>query len=65
MKAYYCGNAGRAKDYYSPVAGVFETKLIEIYHEFPGATTDLDITRESAAELRKLPELTPVCTEGN
>ncbi len=52
MRTYYCKNAKKAYDYYSAIAAVMQTKVIEFHRNFPNSTPPLGIDEESAALLR-------------
>ena len=38
MRTYYCKNAKKAYDYYSSIAAVMQTKVIEFHRNFPDNT---------------------------
>jgi hypothetical protein len=66
MRTYYCNNAKKASDYYSPIADVFETKVIEFHRNFPNNTPPLEIDEDSAALLRvKNSGVPSFCQGGN
>ena len=51
MRAYYCNNAKKAKDYYFPVAALFGTKVREFDQNLSDSSPPLGITVESADSL--------------
>ena len=54
MREYYCENAKKAFDYYERTAGIFLTKVDELYRKFPENAPGLGITMDEARGIRDL-----------
>lgn len=60
MRNYYCDNAKKAQSYFSPIAAIFETKVIDYHNKFDN--DQLGIDPAFAGNIRKLdPEIPEYC----